>query len=270
MASFKGLTKSKTLKIGTYIGEFATPGIAPILKSAGCDFAFVDMEHSGASYETVKALLRNLHDAGIATMVRPQTKMPHHLSVACDVGAQGLIPPMLGTAQEAQICIDAINYPPYGKRGIALGIAHDNYQPASVSQALTDANAKTCFIGLIETAEGVDNVEEIAAHKDVDCLWIGHFDLSASLGIPGEFDDPKFTGAVEKVMKAAAAHGKSIGRLVGSKDDALTVFDQGCDFICYLGDVWLLQQALASGLASVRAEIGSGDIAGSGRNGVSK
>ena len=71
MASFHELTQSRQLKLGTYIGEFATPGIGQILKASGCEYAFVDMEHSGFTFETVKAVLRNLHDAGIATAVRP-------------------------------------------------------------------------------------------------------------------------------------------------------------------------------------------------------
>ncbi len=262
MTSFRGLTGSKNLKVGTYIGEFATPGIARLLKVAGCEFVFVDMEHSGFTFETTKALLRHLHDVGIATVLRPPSKANHHMSRACDIGAQALIPPMLGTLEEARDCIDAINYPPQGKRGCALGIAHDDYQPEGVAEAMSRANAKTSFVALIETAEGVANCEAIAAQDGVDCLWIGHLDLSASLGIPGQFDDRKFTDAVARIMAAAAAHGKSVGRLVGSAEEAGQVFAQGCDFICYLGDIWLMQRAFSESFAAVRAEIGTTVTAG--------
>ena len=127
---------------------------------------------------------------------------------------KGSAPPMMGTAEQAQAVIDAINYPPTGTRGAAFGIAHDDYTPRSVTEAIAFANAKTSFVALIETAEGIGNVESIAALDGCDCLWIGHFDLSNSLGIPGEFDNPKFTNAVARVMAAGKANGKSVGRLV--------------------------------------------------------
>ena len=249
---FRDLTKERKLKLGTYIGEFATPGIGAILKSAGCEFAFLDMEHSGFSFETANAVLRSLHDAGLATLLRPPSCATHHISRACDVGAQGICPPMMGTAEQAQAVIDAINYPPEGTRGAAFAIAHDDYTPRSVDDAIAFANAKTSFVALIETAEGIANVETIAALDGCDCLWIGHFDLSNSLGIPGRFDDPLFTESVARVMAAGKAHGKSVGRLVPNVAEAQRCIAEGCDFICYSGDVWILQQAVQSGLTAIR------------------
>jgi 2-keto-3-deoxy-L-rhamnonate aldolase RhmA len=253
MTMFRQLTSSKELKLGTYIGEFTNPGIGAILKSAGCQFAFVDMEHSGFSFETVKALLRSLHDQEIATMLRPPSHATHHISRACDVGAQGICPPMMGNVNQANAVIDAINYPPLGTRGAAFAIAHDDYQPAPVETAIERANSRTSFIALIETVEGVENVESIAALDQCDCLWIGHFDLSNSLNIPGQFDDPLFLDATKRVMDAAKSTGKSVGRLVGTVADGERCISEGCDFICYSGDVWLYREALADGLDRIRA-----------------
>lgn len=250
---FRDLAQTRSLKLGTYIGEFATPGMGAILKSAGCDFVFVDMEHSGFSFETAKALLRSLHDAGLATLLRPPSHATHHISRACDVGAQGVCPPMMGTPAQAQAVIDAINYPPQGTRGAAFGIAHDDYAPRSVADAIAFANAKTSFVALIETAEGIENVEAITALEGCDCIWIGHFDLSNSLGIPGAFDDPKFTEAVARVMSAAKAHDKSVGRLVPSAQEAERCIAEGCDFICYSGDIWVYREAVHHGLEAIRA-----------------
>jgi 2-keto-3-deoxy-L-rhamnonate aldolase RhmA len=262
MPDFKALTRTKKLKTGTYIGEFATSGVARLLKSASCEFAFVDMEHSGFSFETAKALLRNLHDVDIATLLRPPSQAHHHLARACDIGAQGIIPPMVGTAAQARACIDAIKYPPLGQRGCAFAIAHDDYHPAPVMDVIAAANEKITFMPLIETSEGIENVEEIASLEGVDGLWIGHFDLSASLGIPAQFDHPKFTDAVARVMAAAAKHSKNVGRLIGAANDAGPLFRQGCDFICYSGDIWIFQKALSEGVATVRSTIGKEAIAG--------
>ncbi len=258
MATFRELVETDRLKLGTYIGEFATPGIGRILAAAGCEFVFVDMEHSGFTFETAKTVLRSLHDAGLATALRPPSQQYHHFARACDVGAQGVIAPMLGTVEEARDCVAAINYPPEGKRGCAFGIAHDDYRPAPVLDTMAAANRKTVFVGLIETAEGGDNCAAIAAVAGVDCLWIGHFDLSASLGIPGDFENPLFTDAVAAVMAAARKHKVSVGRLVGSGEEGARLYRDGCDFICYLGDVWLLPKALGEGFAAVRAALDDG------------
>ncbi len=255
MASFRDMTTNKSLKIGTYVGEFATPGIGQILKSAGCEFVFLDMEHSGFSFETAKAVLRTLHDAGLATLLRPPSKVNHHIARACDIGAQGIVPPMLGTPDEARACIDAINYPPAGTRGAAFAIAHDDYQPRPVIDAIAGANAKTSFVALLETQEGVENCEAIASMEGVDCVWIGHFDLSNSLGIPGEFDNPLFGDAIARIMAAAKAAGKSVGRLAGSPEEANTLYEQGCDFICYAGDIWLFHRVVSEGVSEIRSLI---------------
>jgi len=257
MATFRPLTRDRSLKLGTYIGEFATSGIGRILAGAGCQFVFLDMEHSGFSFETAKSVLRNLHDAGIATILRPPSQQYHHVARACDVGAQGVCPPMMGNAADAQAVIDAINYPPDGKRGAAFAIAHDDYRPDTVRNTIAAANEKTAFVALIETAEGVENCEAIAALDGCDCIWIGHFDLSNSLGIPGEFDNPVFLGAVDRIMAAARANDKSVGRIVGSAAEAGKYYAEGCDFVCYMGDIWLFQNALRDAFASVRDAIGA-------------
>jgi 2-keto-3-deoxy-L-rhamnonate aldolase RhmA len=262
MASFTELLGTKRLKVGTYIGEFATPGIGQMLKVAGCEFAFVDMEHSGFGFETVKSLLRHLHDCGIATVLRPPSKADHHIARACDVGAQGLVPPMLETETQARTLARQIKYPPLGARGAAFAIAHDGYRPRPVADALAHANATTAAVALIETANGVRNAGAIAAVEGIDCLWIGHLDLSNSLGIPGEFGSAAFKDAVRTVMDAGAASGRSVGRLAGSPDEAEGLFAQGCDFICYSGDIWLFTGALTQGVAAVRERIGDATAGG--------
>jgi 2-keto-3-deoxy-L-rhamnonate aldolase RhmA len=99
----------------------------------------------------------------------------------------------------------------------------------------------------------VENADKIAAIDGVDCLWIGHFDLSCSLGIPGQFEHRDFTGAVEAVAKACKKRSKALGRLVPTVEDAVRLRKQGFDFLCYSGDVWALQGAVQAGIAEIRA-----------------
>jgi 2-dehydro-3-deoxyglucarate aldolase/4-hydroxy-2-oxoheptanedioate aldolase len=131
-------------------------------------------------------------------------------------------------------------------------MAHDNYRAAPVAEALSRANQRTTVICLIETADGAANVDAIAAIKGVDGLWVGHFDLSVSLGIPGQFDHPKFAEAMTSVIAAAKKHGKSLGRLVPNTEQGIAHYKQGFDFICYSGDIWVLRDGLTAAANSIR------------------
>ncbi len=248
----RDLMSSKELKVGNFIVEFATPGIGHILKAAGCDFAFFDMEHSGFSFETLKSAIRYFEAAGLAVIVRVPGQENDMLARACDMGAEGLIAPMISTAAQAQAMVDSVKYFPQGKRGVGLQMAHDNYRAAPVAEALANANRKTSVICLIETADGAENADAIAAIDGVDCLWVGHFDLSVSLGIPGEFNHPKFQAAMDKIIGAAKKHGKSMGRLVANTEQGIAFNKLGFDFICYSGDIWILRDGLAAAAKTIR------------------
>jgi len=248
----------RRLKAGTSVFEFDAPGIGHILKSCGAEFMFLDMEHSGFGIDTLKRMLRYCEAADLPALVRPPSKAVHHIARALDAGASGLMLPMVADADEARAIVRAMKYEPGGARGVALGIAHDRYRPGPVTDKLNAANEGTAMVALIETADGVRNVDEIAAVEGLDGLWVGHFDLSCSLGIPGQFDHPDFVAANDKVIAAAKAHGKALGRLVNSADEGASWFARGFDLICYSGDLWLLQEALGSGLTALRESCGEG------------
>ena len=250
--ALKEMCRTRELKLGHFIVEFATPGIGHILKAAGCDFAFFDLEHSGFSLETAKSALRYFEAAQLPAFIRVPAGERHFIARACDIGAEGIMVPMVGTAAQAEAIVRAMKYFPRGERGVALGIAHDNFAVQPAAAAMAAANARTTLFCLIETAEGVDNVDAIAAVDGVDCLWIGHFDLSQSLGIPGQFEHPDFLAAVDKVVAAGKRHNKALGRLVSKVEDGVRLYAQGFDFCCYSGDAWVLRDALGSALGSLR------------------
>jgi 2-dehydro-3-deoxyglucarate aldolase/4-hydroxy-2-oxoheptanedioate aldolase len=250
--ALKQMSRTRQVKLGHFIVEFATPGIGHILKAAGCDFAFLDLEHSGFTFETAKSALRYFEAADLPALLRVPASDRHFIARACDIGAEGIMVPMVGTAAEAEAIIRAMKYFPRGERGVALGIAHDNFAVQPAQMAMAAANERTTLFCLIETAEGIDNVDAIAAVDGVDCLWIGHFDLSQSLGIPGRFDHPDFLAAVDKVVAAGKRHNKALGRLVPKVDEGIRLFAQGFDFCCYSGDAWVLRDALGSAITALR------------------
>ena len=252
--ALKEMSRHGRLKVGTFVVEFSTPGIGQLLKAAGCEFVLLDMEHSGFGFDTVKQMLRYMQAGDMPAIVRVPSREYHHAARAMDMGAEGIMLPMVGSAAAARELLSYVKYAPDGERGVALQIAHDRYAPGPVQKKLRDANERCTFVALIETAEGVENAEEIAAIEDVDILWIGHFDLSVSMGIAGQFDHPDFKAAVARVVRAAKKHNKSLGRLVPNVDAGVALFKEGFDFICYSGDVWLLQQAMREGVEGLRAQ----------------
>ncbi len=254
LPTLKEMTQSKEVKIGHYVGEFVTPGIGHILASAKCDYVFFDLEHSGFSIETLKTAIRFFECVGIRVIVRSPSKNYEFVSRICDAGAEGIMVPMIKDANEASNIISNIKYPPIGGRGVALGIAHDNYYTGDipVSTQVELSNQKTTFFALIETKEGANNANEIASLTDVNCLWVGHFDLSASLGIPGQFDHPLYKESLNKIIQAAKNNNKSLGRLVTSPKECSIDLDLGFDFCCFGTDTAIYQKALVSGVNEIR------------------
>src|SRR5215469_8289341 len=213
-ADLKQMTRTPEAKLGHFIVEFATPGIGHILKSAGCDFVLFDLEHSGFGFETAKSAIRYFEAADLPVIVRAPSKEYHHIARAMDMGAEGLMLPMVGTAAEARHIINSMKYTPDGGRGVALQVAHDRYRPGTVKDKFAAANRTTTLFCQIETAEGVTNADALAALPGVDCLWVGHFDLSVAVGVPSKFESKTFKDAIAKIVAATQKHGKALGRLV--------------------------------------------------------
>ena len=108
------------------------------------------------------------------------------------------------------------------------------------------------FFPKIETPEGIEEIEAIAALEGVDGIWIGHFDLSVAMGIPAKFDHSRFQAAMQRVGAACKRHGKSLGRIYDDTETGMALHDIGVDFLCYSGDAWLVQRGLAEGIAGLR------------------
>jgi 2-keto-3-deoxy-L-rhamnonate aldolase RhmA len=251
--ALKALARDRRLKIGHFVVEFATPGIGHIMKSAGCDFVLFDCEHSGFGFETIKSAVRYMQAAELPMIVRVPSREYHHIARACDMGAEGIMLPMVSSPEEAKRIIESVKYVPLGFRGVALQVAHDDYRAGGTAEKMRAANERTTIFAQIETEEGVANADALAALDGIDCLWIGHFDLSASLGIPGEFGHKRFRDAIARVADATRKHNKALGRLVPTVEQGIELHAQGFDFVCYSGDVWVLHNALKDAVDALRS-----------------
>jgi 2-keto-3-deoxy-L-rhamnonate aldolase RhmA len=250
--TLRSMAGSRQPKFGHFVVEFATPGIGHILKSAGCDFVLFDMEHSGFGFETLKSAVRYFEAARLPMIARVPSLQYNHIARAMDMGAEGLMLPMVGTVDQAKDIIRSMKYHPTGGRGVALQVAHDNYRPGDVPSKFKAANERSTLFVQIETGEGADNADALAALPEVDALWVGHFDLSVSLGIPGQSEHKDFKAAIDKTVAACRKHKKSLGRLVPNVEQGIALYRDGFDFICYSGDAWVLQMALADAIGRLR------------------
>lgn len=196
---------------GAMVFECFSPGIAQILRLAGAEFALFDMEHTGLGFETLKGLAATCRGLGIAPMARVPRGEYHFLARALDVGAQGVMVPMVESVDQARAIAEATRYPPAGRRGAAFGFAHDDYAPGDVGAKMRALDARTLVIAQIETERGLAAVDAIAAVEGIDVLWVGHFDLTNFLGIPGAFEHPTYLDAIGRVIAAGRRHGKGLG-----------------------------------------------------------
>ncbi len=238
--------------LGTMVFEFNTTGIARIAADAGAEFVIFDHEHIGWNVETLRLLFATTGTTGIVPMVRVPTTHYHHIARPLDMGAMGIMVPMVENEEQARAIVRFASYPPVGRRGAAFGFAHDDYRDGEVVDKIQSANRELLLIAQIETAAGLENVERIAAVAGLDVLWIGHFDLTNSLGIPGQFAHPAYLAAVERVVAACRRQNKAAGFMASSIDEGRALIKQGFRILALGNDVMLYKQALRTGLEGIR------------------
>ena len=238
--------------IGTFVFEFATTGIARIAAEAGAEFVVFDMEHTGWSVETIKMLIATSRAAKLTPFVRVPATEYHFIARVLDMGALGIMAPMVESVEQAKRLVASAKYPPAGRRGAAFTIAHDDYTGGNIVEKIESANRETLIIAQIETAQGAQQVDEIAAVPGIDVLWIGQFDLSISLGVAGQFAHPKMDEATNRVLTACRKHGKTAGLMAPDVASAKLYFDQGFRMLAFSGDLWIYQAALRQAIASLR------------------
>lgn len=241
------------------------PGMA---KTAGYDGILVDMEHSSFDLETTSQLCIAALYAGISPIVRVPSKDPFFVSRVLDGGALGVIVPQIRSVQDVKDVVDAAKFQPLGHRSSTNGLPHYQFRsvPAKVSNPIT--NAATLVIPMIETLEALDLVDEIAAVEGVDSLLIGTNDLTAEMGIPGDYDNPRLTEAYERTIAACNQHGIWVG--VGGLHARLDLVEK----FCKMGARWVMAATdgpLLLGAATKRGtEMASlnASITGSNANGL--
>jgi len=233
--------------IGTMVAEFATSGIARLAAGAGAEFVLFDLEHTGYGIERMRMVLAAARASDVVPFLRVPDAAYDLIARGLDIGALGLMVPAVESAEEARLVAESARFPPAGKRGFGL-VFRDDWEPEGVPATLEKANAETLVLAQIETVGGVEAVDDIASVDGIDVLWIGHFDLSASLGVPGDFASGAYRESVERILAAGEAAGKPVGMVCGSVEEGKQLLERGFRLLAYSFDLWIYQDALKAGI----------------------
>ncbi|WP_426516384.1 HpcH/HpaI aldolase family protein [Diaminobutyricibacter sp. McL0618] len=185
-----------------------------IAASTGHHCVMIDLEHSTMSTDTAATLAAAAHDLGLTSLVRVPEREYGMIGRLLDGGADGIIAPRVETADDARTLVDACRFPPRGHRSAVTQLPQRGMTPASAADLNPATDASTIVKVLIESPRGVANMAEIAAVAGVDIVGIGANDLSAELGIPGDYDDPRIAAAVAELVTAVHAEG-TLGMIGG-------------------------------------------------------
>ncbi|QRV17676.1 aldolase (plasmid) [Haloterrigena salifodinae] len=207
------------------------PTVAEVTATEGFDFVLIDTEHTPLTLETVENMSRAVDgaDGETETLVRVPSNDPVRIKRVLDIGVAGIMVPMIETADEARDVVDAVTYPPNGIRGVASGRASaygDDFQ-----EYVETANESIATVVQIETQTGLDNAREIAAVDGIDAVFVGPADLSANLGIFGEWENDRFDDAIERVVSASDAADVPVGTFVVDPGDIEMRVEQDFDFL---------------------------------------
>ena len=239
--------------LGLIVRTVRSGEIAAIARASDHDFLFIDTQHAIFGREAVAEIITAARGAGLAPLVRIRGSEDPDASLFLDAGAAGLIVPDVSTAEQARRIASRCRFAPRGRRSLPGPLAHNASQPLSTREAMELVDSKTLLVCMIETLEGLADVEAIAAVDGVDVLHVGAVDLLLALGRPDAQGCPEILEAIARVAEAARRHGKVLG--IGGDRDPQRRQDyvrQGARFMTTDIDTALLLKGATSAVAVMR------------------
>jgi len=249
MEAFKQRLKEQPA-YGIFITKLTWPGLMDLLAKNAYDFVIVDTEHGSLSYEQVEALAHSARLLGIHPIVRVTDKNYHLVARALDMGVDSVMMPTVESVAEVEKLVQWAKFPPVGKRGAgSSAIVLASNKP----QFIQETNDNGLVVIQIETKTGYENLDEILKTPGLDAIFIGPLDLSISLGIPGEFQNPILVQAMEQIIAKSKAAGKVVGLLCAA-EQAHRYAQMGVHLIAIGLDVTFLQSAAGLAIRQARGE----------------
>lgn len=246
--------KNNQLTIGSWI-TIGNSAVIEIMATAGFEWLCIDMEHTSIDLETAKMLITTIQANDMKALVRVSKNEEVAIKKVMDMGADGIIVPMVKSKEEAQMAIDFVKYPPTGKRGVGLyraqnyGIGFEKYKQWVEEEAV--------IIAQIEHIEAVNNIEDILTTDGIDGTIVGPYDLSGSMGFPGEYYRDDVQKAILKVKIACQKHNKPYGFHVIESDPSKLKerIDEGCTFLAYSLDFFFLGDSARAGMKTIKERL---------------
>lgn len=228
--SLKAKLNSQEFVVGTFL-QIPAPPLIELLGLAGFDFAVVDREHGAIDLKDTADLIRAGLSTAISVMVRAPNCEPTAISLPLDMGASGVHVPQIETVEMARQAVSASKYHPQGNRGLQPCVRSASYRAYGTSEYLAVANQDTTIVVQVEGERGVSNLKGILKVEGVDIAFIGPYDLSQSLGIPGQVKDQRVREAMTEAIRAARETGKHIGTYCDDVETAMEYRAMGVSYL---------------------------------------
>ena len=229
--------------VGALSISFPSPAVAQICGQAGFSWFYLDLEHSGTTIDQISPICAAAKLAGIVPIVGTTGITDFLVSRPLDNGAMGVIAPHVNTRAETELVVSVCRYAPEGSRGIVGLGALTQFEAVDLGAWVAAMNREILSAVKVESARGVENVDEIAAVPGLNAILVGPTDLTTSMGIPGQYDHPRFHEAMERVLAAGKRNNVAVGPHVSSAEAARYWADRGATFMSCGFDGELLLQA---------------------------
>jgi staphyloferrin B biosynthesis citrate synthase len=233
------------------------PEIARIARASGHQFLFIDGQHGVFNSETVCSIANAALAVGVAPLARVKSLADPDTTVLLDNGVSGIIFPDINTPEEARRAVEICRFPPHGKRSVGANFPQFDHRAVPAAQSVPAINGSTVVVVMVETARGLENIEQIASVPGVDVVHIGTNDLMADLGKAGQLDDPAVADALDRAIAACRAAGNYAG-CGGIRDTAKQAYwiNRGIRFLSTQTDVALLHAGAKGWIDGVNAALG--------------
>ncbi|MDI6705218.1 MAG: aldolase/citrate lyase family protein [Bacillota bacterium] len=223
--------------------KLPAPAVVEIVGIAGFDYAIIDCEHGPLNVLAAEDMVRAAHLAGISAVVRVTENNPAMISRALDIGADAVQVPQICSRRDAEMAVKAAKFAPMGERGVCRFVRAAEYSAMDKSDYFKRANEETMVIVHIEGQEGIDNLDEILEVEGIDIIFIGPYDLSQSLGVPGQVNHPIVEEKMIEVVRKAKNSGKYVGTFVDDVKTGHKWIELGVQYISYSVDVGIIYDA---------------------------
>ena len=224
--------------------------VIDVVARTGIDFVVIDMEHGTMSFETAEEMVRAAQVHGIQPIIRVGDDQENTILHALETGCEAIMVPHVSTVAAAQKIVDAARYSPLGKRGLSPYTRCHNYTHDGFPESLK-RHAKDTLVGiLVEGKLGIQNLAEIANVQGVDLIYLGMYDISQSVGLPGQLEHPEVIEQLTKCLEIIQSAGKIPGTFSRSIETCRQYREMGFRFVAYVADSYALHKFFSDSVLS--------------------